>query len=63
MGDYLVYINADSEGNITEGLIGQKVIPDKEYNHLFHLEKYVDLMDYKLNYDTGNPLLVKRSTE
>lgn len=48
MEGFLVYANVDKNGNIKEGLSGFNIIPDRQYDYFFFLDKEIDLMDYKI---------------
>lgn len=45
---YLVFCNTDDDGRITEALDGINVIPNKQYDYFFFLDKGIDVMDYKV---------------
>jgi len=46
----LVFANADETGNITEVICGRYIIPDKQYQFFFYVDRYIsDSIDnYKI---------------
>ena len=48
--NFLLFCNVDDKGNIYEGVTGNNIIPDKQYDHFFYLgeEGIEDLMQYKV---------------
>ena len=48
--NYLVFCNTDKEGNINDGIVGNNIVPDKQYDYFFYLgnEGVDDLMEYKV---------------
>lgn len=60
MMKFLVYCNVDSEGEIIEGIAGLRLIPDKQYDHFFFLEKEVDLLKMRIEFDGCKANLVKK---
>ncbi len=48
MDGFLVYVNVNEDGEITEGLTGVNIIPDRQYDFFFYLEEKIDLLKYKI---------------
>lgn len=48
--NFLLFCNVDEEGNIIEGVTGNNIIPDKQYDFFFYLgeEGVEDLLLYKI---------------
>lgn len=44
--DYvLIFADTDGDGNITEYIAGSRVIPHKQYEHFFYVEKFESSID------------------
>lgn len=48
---FIVFCNADEEGNITEAICGNNIVPDKQYDYFFYLDEPIDLMLYEISDD------------
>lgn len=62
MGNILVYANVDLNGNLTEVIAGQKIIPDKQYSYYFYTSDtgiMVNSSDYKVDLSTRQ--LIKKN--
>lgn len=48
--NFIVFCNADEEGVIYDGVVGNNIVPDKQYDYFFYLgeEGIDDLMKYKV---------------
>jgi hypothetical protein len=46
---FLVFCDADENGNITGFVAGPKVIPDRQYEYFFFLMDAVDPSEYKVS--------------
>jgi hypothetical protein len=53
---FLVYCDADENGNITNAYTGYNVIPSRQYQYFFYMDNEIDIMEYKI--DMGSNTLI-----
>ena len=48
--NFIVFCNVDEDGNIYEGVVGNNIVPNKQYDYFSYLgeERIDDLMKYKV---------------
>jgi len=45
---FLVFCDADEQGNITDYIAGRNIIPSRQYDYFFFLMNEIDVADYKI---------------
>ena len=56
---WYAYVDIDESGNITDGVVGNNIMPTKQYDYFFFLEDNIDLMDYKVELEGYKARLIK----
>jgi hypothetical protein len=45
---FLVFCDADEEGQITAYVAGQYIMPDRQYQYFYYLNESIDVSEYKI---------------
>lgn len=58
----LLFCNTDEEGNVTDALQGERVVPAKQYDHFFYMQEDIeDVSQYRVQTDSdGTAQLVSK---
>ena len=60
----IIFCNTDEEGNITESLKGERVVPNRQYDHFFYMQDDIEVSNYRVQEDSnGTVQLIKKEAE